>query len=211
MGENLSWKEHIKYNENKTAKNLGLLYKAKHYLNKRSLLVLYYSFIHTYINYGNIAWGSTNRTNLKKINSLQKHAIWIIHCKDRFANARELFGESKILNVFQLNILNNLVFMHKIKSQTAPEIFQNKFRKPTHKYPTNFSTSNYSIPPFKLSESQYRISIRDPTLLKKIPTNSEKMQESVTIFKNSMRKKLLELQNETSYFYVKLLKKLKHW
>ena len=64
LDENLSWKEHIKYNENKIAKNLGLLYKAKHYLNKRSLLVLYYSFIHTYINYGNIAWGSTNKTNL---------------------------------------------------------------------------------------------------------------------------------------------------
>ena len=58
------WKEHSKYNENKMAKNSGLFYKAKHYLNKRSLLMLYYSFIITYINYGNIAWGSTNRTNL---------------------------------------------------------------------------------------------------------------------------------------------------
>ena len=176
-----------------------MLFNAKHYLNKRCFLVFYYSFIHTYINYGNIAWGSTNRTNLKKINSLQKHAIWIIHCKDRFAYARELFRESKILNVFQLNILNNLVFMHKIKSQTAPKIFQNKFRKPTHKYPTNFSTSNYSIPPFKLSKSKYRISIRGPTLWKNIPTNSEKMQESVAVFKNSIIKKLLELQNETLY------------
>ena len=138
LDENLSWKEHIKYNENKIAKNLGLLYKAKHYLNKRSLLVLYYSFIHTYVNYRNIAWGSTNRTNLKKINSLQKHAIRIIHRKDRLAHARELFRESKILNIFQLNILNNLVFMHKIKSQIAPNLFQNKFRKQTHKYPTNF-------------------------------------------------------------------------
>ena len=100
----------------KKLKNLELLYDAKLYLNNGSLIVLYYSFIHTYINYGNIAWGSTNRTNLKKINSLQKHAIRIIYCKDRFAHARELFRESKILNVFQLNILNNHVFMHKIKS-----------------------------------------------------------------------------------------------
>ena len=52
--------------------------------------------------------------------------------------------------------------MHKIKSQTAPKIFQNKFRKPAHKYPTNFSTLNYSIPPFKLSKSTYRISIETP-------------------------------------------------
>ena len=35
MDERLSWKEHIKYNESKIAKNLGLLYKVKHYLNKR--------------------------------------------------------------------------------------------------------------------------------------------------------------------------------
>ena len=90
--------------------------------------------------------------------------------------------------------------MHKIKSQTAPKMFQNKFHKPIHRYPTNFSTSKYSVPPFKLSKSKYRISIRGPTLRESIPTNSEKMQESVTIFKTSMRKKLLELQNETSYF-----------
>ena len=100
--------------------------------------------------------------------------------------------------------------MHKIKSQKVPKIFQNKFRKPTHKHPTNFSTSNYKTPAFKLSTSKYRISIRGPILWKDIPANSEKMQESVTVFKNSMRKKLLELENETSYFEVKMLKKLKH-
>ena len=66
------------------------------------------------------------------------------------------------------------------------------------------------MPQFKLSKSKYGISIRDPKLWEKIPTNSEKIQESVTIFKNSMRKKLLELENEISYFLVKLLKKLKH-
>ena len=82
--------------------------------------------------------------------------------------------------------------MHKIKSRTAPKIFQNKFRKPAHKYPTNFSTSSYSIPPFKLSKSKYRISFRRPTLRKNIPTNSEKVQERVAVFKNAMRKNLLE-------------------
>ena len=31
-GDNLSWKEHIKYLENKKAKNIGLLYRAKSFL-----------------------------------------------------------------------------------------------------------------------------------------------------------------------------------
>ena len=56
------------------------------------------------------------------------------------------------------------------------------------------------MPPLKLSKSKYKISTRDPTLWKNIPTNSETMEESVIVFKNSMRKKFLELENEILYF-----------
>ena len=59
LDENLCWKEHIKYIENKIAKNIGLLYKAKPYIDKHSPLSLHHSYRHSYINYGNITWGST--------------------------------------------------------------------------------------------------------------------------------------------------------
>ena len=36
-------------------------------------------------------------------------------------------------------------------SQTAPILFQKKLQKPTHKYPTNFSTSNYSNHQFQVA------------------------------------------------------------
>ena len=60
-----------------SATAIGLLYKAKSYIDKHSLLSLYHSYIHSYINYGNIAWGSTTKTNIKKIYSQQKHAVRI--------------------------------------------------------------------------------------------------------------------------------------
>ena len=138
----------------------------------------------TCTDYRNIAWGRNNRTNLKNIKNQQKHPMLIKYCKYRFTYTRELFGESKILNVVPLNILNSLVFMHKIKSQTAPKIFQNKFRKAAHKYLKNFSTFNYIIPPFGLSKCRYRISVRGPARYKNFPTNSEKMQEKLTVFKS---------------------------
>ena len=77
LDDNLSWKEHIKYLENKIAKNIGLMYRAKPFLDKESLLALYYSYIHSYLNYGNLAWGRTYLTNLKILRSLQKYAIRI--------------------------------------------------------------------------------------------------------------------------------------
>ena len=138
LDENLCWKDHIiKYIESKIAKNIGLLYTAKPYIDKHLLLSLYHSYIHSYINYGNITWGSTARSNLKKIYSQQKHAIRIVYSKDRLTHTRELFKECKVLNVYQVNIWKNLVFMHQINSNTVPTIFLNKFKKPTHNYPTN--------------------------------------------------------------------------
>ena len=45
VDENLTWIGHITLVENKLSKNLELLHKAKNYLNKKSMVSLYYSFI----------------------------------------------------------------------------------------------------------------------------------------------------------------------
>ena len=34
LDDNLSWKEHMKYLENKIAKNIGIMYRLKPYLDK---------------------------------------------------------------------------------------------------------------------------------------------------------------------------------
>ena len=137
------------------------------------LLSLHHSYIHSYINYGNIAWWSATRTNLKKIYSQQKHAIRVVYSKDRLSHTRELFKECKVLNIYQVNIWKNLVFMHQINSNTLPTIFLNKFKRPNHDYPTNFTRTNYSILPVKLNKSKYQISIRGPKLWKNIPIDTE--------------------------------------
>ena len=49
LDENLSWKEYLKYTENKIAKSIGLMYKAKPFLDKDFLLSLNFSYIHSYI------------------------------------------------------------------------------------------------------------------------------------------------------------------
>ena len=60
---------------------------------------------------------------LKNIYSQLKHAIRIVHSKDRLTHTRELFKECKVLNVYQVNIWKNLAFMHQINSNTLPAIF----------------------------------------------------------------------------------------
>ena len=93
LDDNLSWKEHIKYLENKIAENIGLMYRVKQLLDKESLLALYYSYIHSYLNYANLAWGSTYLTNLKKLCSQQKHAIQIVHNKTKFEHTKNFLNQ----------------------------------------------------------------------------------------------------------------------
>ena len=67
LDEHLTWRNHITAIENKISKKLGLLYKAKRVLNMNALKSLYFSFIHSYLNYGNIVWASVTQTKLKKL------------------------------------------------------------------------------------------------------------------------------------------------
>ena len=113
LDENISWKEHIenktvkqqKTVENKLSKNIGLLCKAKQLLDNESLKIIYFPYIHSYFNYANIAWGSTDPTKLKKIHYLQKQAAQIIFNEDRLYLSRPLLKNLNTLNVHQINYI----------------------------------------------------------------------------------------------------------
>ena len=66
LDENITWEKHIRTIESKLAKNIGLLYRAKPLLQVKFLKSIYFVYIHSYLNYANIAWRSTYRTKLKK-------------------------------------------------------------------------------------------------------------------------------------------------
>ena len=128
------------------------------------MLSLYYAFIHTYVNYANLAWASTTRPKLKKIHNEQKHAIHIFILKDTSPRTKGLFVQNKVFNVDQLNILNNLNFMHKVNTETSPAIFLTKYQEQAHPYAPNFSKLNYVKPTSQLSRPKHKISVRGPAL-----------------------------------------------
>ena len=79
IDEHLTWKEHIAVIENKVSKYLGLLHRARRVLDRTALKNLYFSFIHRYLNYGNIVWANTITTKLKKLASKQKQVLRILN------------------------------------------------------------------------------------------------------------------------------------
>ena len=49
--ENLIWKYHIEHVCNKVSKSIGIMYKSRNILSKRLMKQMYFSFIHSYLNY----------------------------------------------------------------------------------------------------------------------------------------------------------------
>ena len=156
--------------------------------------------IHSYLNYANTAWCSANRTYLEKLQSQQNHAIRIIFRQNKLAHTREHFKENNILNIYQLNIFSNLLFLHRVKNGKVPNVFLSKFLRSLHHYPTSFSQNNYIAPSFKLTKSKYRITICAPKLWNIILNIEEKLIEKHANFKATIKTKLVLLENAIVYF-----------
>ena len=54
----LSWNDYIFYVGREAAKRIKIISNVRRYLNKKALLVLYYSFIYPYQTYFNRVWGT---------------------------------------------------------------------------------------------------------------------------------------------------------
>ena len=74
----LNWKDHISYICGKKARGIGMIIKAGNYLNKNGLMALYYSFVYPYLMYCNHIWGSTYKTNLRRLVILQNKVVRLI-------------------------------------------------------------------------------------------------------------------------------------
>ena len=105
LDEHISWIDHIRTVENKIiTKNIGLPYRVSQFLNEDSLKAVYFSYIHSYLNYANIPWASTYATKLKRIYRKQKHAVGIVFNKDKLTHSKPLLKNLNALNVYQINI-----------------------------------------------------------------------------------------------------------
>ena len=92
------------------------------------MTTLYFSFFHSYLNYGNIAWASTTKSKLRKIASQQRQAIpKNDNDNQEITNSRKFMKENGILNVYKLNLYQVLNFMFRVHNQTIPKSFQTKF------------------------------------------------------------------------------------
>ena len=160
LDENLSWSFHIDSISRKIAKSIGILYRARHYLNLDSLKNLYYSFIYSHISYGTLIWGSNYTSKLLPIHLLQKRALRATTFTDRRTPSRPLFQRLDILNIFEIVKLQLSELAYKHNTNQLPEVFYYYFRDNStiHSYETRSKTNkSLFLPRVNLNYGQFGV------------------------------------------------------
>lgn len=109
LESNLKWKTQINYICKKISVGIFILSKLKCQVNPHILRIVYFSYIHSYINYGILVWG--NDPNVIRILKLQKKAVRLINGSEGRAHCKPIFRKLGILTVTSLYICKCLCFV----------------------------------------------------------------------------------------------------
>ena len=92
LDNKLSWIQHISYVKRKISKGIGIMYKARNYIDKKVLLGLYHSYIYPYLIYCIEFWRNAPTCHINPLFMLQKRIIRIL----TFSNY-DFFLEGRII------------------------------------------------------------------------------------------------------------------
>ena len=108
-----NWAAHILYIKNKISKSIGIIYKIRHFLDKRSLRNMYFTFIYPYLIYCLEIWGNTYETHLNPLIKIQKRSIRTITFSHYQDHTGPLFDRLNILDLKKLVIQRISLLMFK--------------------------------------------------------------------------------------------------
>ena len=135
-------KYHVAMVKSKLSKSIAIIHKAKHLLDRRSGMILYFSLFLPYLSYCCEVWGNTYSSNIKNVYILQKKAVRIVCNVDYQHPSNVLFIELHVLKLHDLIELRTAMIMYKAKTGCLPVNLQTMFHMNLERiHDTRYSTN----------------------------------------------------------------------
>ena len=162
IGENLNWKSEISHDANKVCKSIGITRKSSFYLSTKTLRTLYFSLVYPHFFYCNLVWASTYRTNLIRLEILQKRVIRTIAKTTFDAHTDPIFQNLGILKFHDIYLIQLGLFMYSYQNHTLPLKFHSKFtlQSQIHLYRTR-NSRKFRQPFCHIESNNFRYLLKD--------------------------------------------------
>ena len=169
--DKLNWKLHIDKLCSKLSSVCGVLSKARHYLDRPALMLIYNSLFDSRLRYGILGWGTSSEQNLSWVRVLQNRAVRFITFSSFRSSVAPLYSTLKILPLKQQFFLQKSIFMHSLHHRNLPFTLSAYCRQPEHRYSTRYKSSgNYVLPCPTTNRSQRSIKFSGPKAWSEVPT-----------------------------------------
>ena len=141
------------------------------------------------MNYANITQTSTNKNYQNQILGKQKRTTRLILSDDISVSPMFLMKQFNILNLYQINILQRLLFISKVKSGINPRECNKLFLLANQICPTKVSDNIFKLCDFNLKLTNLVIGFKGPTEWNIFLLESEKSYTSISVFKIKIKEK----------------------
>jgi hypothetical protein len=121
--EYLSFDAHISHLCNKISKSLFCLNRIKNFVDKTSMIKLYYAMVHSHLSYCINVYGCAYTTSLQRLRVKQKESIRIVNLAGYRDHTHVLFKENQILPLDDMIKFAKLKFMHCYANLNLPLSF----------------------------------------------------------------------------------------
>ena len=178
------------------SRKIGILYRIRHFVSRKVLVLLYNAFILPHITYGLEVWGAAHKTHLNPILVLQKRIVRAITFKHFRHHADPLFYELRILDVYkEYNYLIGL-FMHDLLNNNLPHLIIDYVSFLSHSYNTrNKAKCNLENPKIKTSVGKQSITYAGSLIWNKIPTQ----------LRDIISRKSFSIENFKKYYFPNII------
>ena len=123
IDKTLKFSRHIHCVSNIISRNIGIIARARHFLDKRTTHLLYNTLILPHLNYCCLIWGVNYSRQLERIVILQKRAVRLIEYVYPPHSSEPIFKQYNILKLSDIAKSQMLIVMHKFITKQLPPVF----------------------------------------------------------------------------------------
>jgi hypothetical protein len=174
IDEHLQWHNQITHVNSKIAKNIGILFQLRRYLNIHMLTNLYYTLIYPYLSYGLMSWGTTYKSKFYQLSSKLNKCVKCIFFANRHENPSPYYKLLGILKLDNLIKFKTATFVSQIRNRgnEIPELFSELLVpvSSVHSYNTRYaSQDNYYRPAARTNYGKFSFKFFASQLWETIP------------------------------------------
>ena len=120
INKNLNWHNHVEYITTKALKRLDVLYRCRYKLDRKSLEVLYFTYIRPLLEYGDVLFSDCDQLSMNKIEKVELFAARIVTGAIKRTPAQTLYTELSWEPITCRYEKHKLVLFHKMYVGESP-------------------------------------------------------------------------------------------